>query len=213
MRADIKPIKFDFSKREIDNNHNEYLNRLIFYNDFGYDHKNSRENIIKSISTKPESILEIASGKGYLTILLAKLVEKVVSTDLDEGSLRYAAMNAAYENVLDKIELYQCDANKLPFKDGAFDLVISSFAFHHFKDPFDILLRMIKLAKKEIIITDFNKNGFDIIDKVHEKEGRVHHQLNEPYFDSVGAYLEDNGLKVVEKSDKWQKMYIGKKIV
>lgn len=212
MKTNPAPLKFTFSKNQIKENHHKYLERISFFKKSGFDHLQALENIIENISVIPRSVLEIGTGKGYLTVLLSGLVkEKVISIDIDNESLKIAAMHAAHADVLNKIDFLKLDANALPFEDSSFDLVISSFSFHHFEVPFGVLAEMIRLTKHQLFITDFNQNGFSILDKMHKSEGRMHHKLNYTYFDIVGTYLKENGFKVTEKHDKWQKMVIGNK--
>ena len=56
---------------------------------------------------------------------------------------------------LKNIRFVQGDAEFLPFADGAFDIVISRLAFHHFTDPkrcFTEMARVLRPGSKLVII-------------------------------------------------------------
>lgn len=74
-------------------------------------------------------VLDIASGKGVSAIFLAKKFScKVVGVDLSEGMIKKAADLAKAEMVSDRVVFEVGDAEKLSFKTGAFDAVISECA-------------------------------------------------------------------------------------
>jgi len=78
--------------------------------------------------------LEIGAGTGYfsLNLLLAGRVGEATCTDISPGMLESLQANA------DRLELpvttAACDAEALPFEDGAFDLVIGHAILHHIPD-------------------------------------------------------------------------------
>lgn len=211
MNVKEKPILFNLAKEAIEQNHQRYLERIALYAKLGIDQAQIRLDITRAIDINPQTILEIGTGKGYLSSCLARIAQKkVVSIDINKEEQKIAALNAAYENLLDKIEFCCLDAQNLPFQDNAFDLVISGFSFHHFEKPFAVIKEMIRLTNSSLIITDFNQNGFNIISKIHKKEGK-HHEKKGGDFNIVGTYLKEYGFQVRAQEDTWQKMYIAKK--
>jgi ubiquinone/menaquinone biosynthesis C-methylase UbiE len=79
-------------------------------------------------------VLDVAAGTGHVARRLAPRVRVAVAVDstkamLDRGWIE--AKRAALRNVV----FMQADAAALPFVDGAFDVVVSRFALHHFEDP------------------------------------------------------------------------------
>ena len=168
----------EINMAKAEKNHKEYLKRLKFYKEIGIDNEQEREIIGKLIDFHPNTILEIGTGKGYLTTYLAKKYRTVTTIDIDEESQHIAKLNALYANVHHKINFIIADGANLPLDDNSFDLVISAFAFHHIENPLTVFNEMIRVSKKYLIISEFNENGFEIIRKAHKMENRTHEEKN-----------------------------------
>ena len=78
--------------------------------------------------------LEIGAGTGYfsLNLLQAGVVERAVATDISPGMLDTLRANAAKLGL--EVETAACDAARLPFGDGSFDLVFGHAVLHHLPD-------------------------------------------------------------------------------
>lgn len=188
-------LKLD--RREIEENKKRQIERFSLYKSYGYDQIQSRKFIIQKARPIKERILEIGGGKGYLTVLLAKEVNEIVTVDIDPKEQKFAALNAASENVLHKIKFIVRDAAKLQFSDKSFDIVISANAFHHFEYPFAVLREMIRVCKSKLVIADFNDESLKIIGEIHKSEGRVHKE-GPGDFKIVGTFLKESGFSDVK---------------
>lgn len=75
----------------------------------------------------PDSIvLEVACNMGTTAIELARRYGcKVYAIDMDINALATARQNVATAGLADKITVMEANATKLPFDDGAFDIVIN----------------------------------------------------------------------------------------
>jgi len=76
---------------------------------------------------KGRRVLDIASGEGYGSNLLASVATSVVGVDIDEGCVDYA--NARYGS--DNLEYRQGDAASIPVQDASVDVVISFETIEH----------------------------------------------------------------------------------
>ncbi|MFI5004349.1 MAG: class I SAM-dependent methyltransferase [Solirubrobacterales bacterium] len=78
--------------------------------------------------------LEIGAGTGYFTLnmMRAGLIEQATCTDISPGML--AALSANAERLGLKVETVSADAERLPFADGSFDLVLGHAILHHIPD-------------------------------------------------------------------------------
>ncbi len=78
--------------------------------------------------------LEIGSGTGYFTLNLmrAGLIEQATCTDISPGML--ATLDANAERLGLKVKTVSADAERLPFKDESFDLVLGHAVLHHIPD-------------------------------------------------------------------------------
>ncbi|WP_433222076.1 class I SAM-dependent methyltransferase [Microtetraspora malaysiensis] len=88
-----------------------------------------------------ERVLDLGCGRGLVLVKAAARVPqgKAVGLDLwtrdQSGNSQDAAWaNARAEKVADRVELVTDDMRRLPFEDGAFDLVVSSLAVHNIPD-------------------------------------------------------------------------------
>ncbi|MES2462899.1 MAG: methyltransferase domain-containing protein, partial [Armatimonadota bacterium] len=78
-------------------------------------------------------VLDVATGSGFTALAFAPLVSEVVGADLSPGMLAQAA-NRTREEGITNVSWVESPAEKLPFEDGAFDLVTVRIAPHHFTD-------------------------------------------------------------------------------
>ncbi len=199
------------TQEDIRRNHENYIQRLAFYKKRGFDQLQARYNILDHIGNHPKSILEIGTGKGHLTVLLAGRAEKVVTVDINKDDQYIALLNAEYEKVSSKIDFVYANAENLEFPDNSFDLVISAFSFHHFDKPYAIIREMIRITNDYLIITDFHKIGLSIIAQAHRDEGRIHEYNENNDFSITGIFLKENGFSVKEQSDPWQTIFVARK--
>lgn len=194
---------------EVRENQERYKARLKVYLDHGYDQSAGREFIINKTGSLKEPVLEIGTGKGHLMTLLAKKVKKLVTVDVSDEEQKIAALNAAAEGVLDRIEFVVQDAARLDYPDRSFNLVISVNAFHHFEQPFAVLKEMVRVCREKLVIADFNRDGFSIIRGIHREEGREHEERGGD-FGIVGAYLKEHGFSVKRYEGNCQEIYVAK---
>jgi ubiquinone/menaquinone biosynthesis C-methylase UbiE len=75
--------------------------------------------------------LEIGAGTGYFTLNMLQdgVVREAVATDISPGMLD--ALRANAQRIGIDVETVACDAEELPFEDGAFDLVLGHAVLHH----------------------------------------------------------------------------------
>ncbi len=72
-----------------------------------------------------ERVLDVAAGNGNATLAAARHFAQVTSTDYVEQLLERGKERAAAERL--QITFQQADAEALPFPDGSFDAVLSTF--------------------------------------------------------------------------------------
>ncbi len=121
------------------------LNRVI---SFGIDVKWRRKVIEIVKNTRPDAVLDIATGTGDLAITLAKTnASKIVGLDISEGMLAVGKKKIAEKGLSEKIEMVQADSEALPFKDNSFDAITVAFGvrnFEHLKKGLAEIYRVLK---------------------------------------------------------------------
>ena len=80
-------------------------------------------------------VLEIGAGTGFFVLNLwqAGFVEEAHATDISARMLDVCRRNAA--RVGCDIEVREADAERLPYDDGSFELVVGHAVLHHLPDP------------------------------------------------------------------------------
>lgn len=73
-----------------------------------------------------ERVLDVCAGNGNATLAAARRFARVVATDYVPALLERAAARAAVDGI-DVEEFRVADAEDLPFEDGSFDVVLSTF--------------------------------------------------------------------------------------
>lgn len=89
-----------------------------------------------------EKLLDVGCGRGAVLLLAARRLPMGRVTGIDLWSTKDQSgnaeattrANAAAEGVEGRVELATGDMRKLPFPDGAFDVVVSSLAIHNVPD-------------------------------------------------------------------------------
>lgn len=76
-------------------------------------------------------ILEVGSGWGYLSFVLANRGASVTSTDIEVGDVHFGSRVRKLNNYDGAIRFCAADALTLPFKDEAFDVTISMEMIEH----------------------------------------------------------------------------------
>lgn len=80
-----------------------------------------------------QQVLDIGTGTGALALRLAheSRVSQVVGIDPTAGMLSRATANAERAGLRERVHFEQAPAERLPFAEASFDLVVSSIAMHH----------------------------------------------------------------------------------
>lgn len=159
--SNVKPYSdSDLTKKQqveqmFDNISGKYdlLNRIL---SMGID-VSWRKKVVKSVKKQnPKTILDIATGTGDLAIAMAKATDaKITGFDLSVGMLEVGKRKIVEENLQDRIEMIQGDAEKMPFADDSFDVITVAFGvrnFENLKKGLDDIYRVLKPGGKLIIL-------------------------------------------------------------
>ena len=96
------------------------------YNDVSRGIADSIEHAVLRLNPKPgEKILDLATGTGWTSRVLARRGAIVTGVDIAQGLLDAAERQARAERVL--VSYRQGDAEQLPFEDESFDAIASTF--------------------------------------------------------------------------------------
>lgn len=113
-----------------------------------------REKAIRKAYLRPEMwVADVGAGTGFLSVELAKLVERVYLLDASPEMLAVARKNlSAFKNVI----FHQAEGLSLSLPDGSLDAVFANMYLHHCPDPLAAIKEMARLLKPggRLVITD-----------------------------------------------------------
>lgn len=161
MSSTVKPYSDSESgKKEqveqmFDNISGKYdlLNRVL---SMGID-TSWRKKVVKKVqSVQPKNILDIATGTGDLAIQMAKsTTAKVTGFDLSAGMLEVGRKKVAEQNLNERIQMIQGDAENMPFENDSFDCITVAFGVRNFENlekGLNEIYRVLKPGGKFLIL-------------------------------------------------------------
>lgn len=110
---------------------------------------------------KDKKVLDIASGEGYGSHLLAEVAKEVVGVDIDEKVVQFANRKYSKKNLQYKVG----STSSIPSEDQEFDLIVSFETIEHHDEHEQMMLefkRVLKPGGKIIISSPDKKNYTDI---------------------------------------------------
>ena len=110
-------------------------------------------------------VLDLGCGGGHVTFNVARLVREIVAYDLAPEMLGLVA-RAAKERRLDNVTTQQGAVESLPFEDASFDVVLSRFSAHHWRDLDAGLREAARVVKPGgmVSMVDTVTSGIPLID-------------------------------------------------
>ncbi len=163
------------------------------------------------------TVLDIGSGAGFpLTEIAGRLGNTSSCYGLDIWT---NANNRASQKVKDydlkNVQIIEGNAEKIPFEDNKFDLIVSNLGINNFDDTdkvFKECFRVLKTNGKLCITTNLNgqwKDFYNIfIETLHELNRShwvneiIKHQEHRGSTVSVSKLFTDNGFKITKKFEE-----------
>lgn len=117
-----------------------------------------------------DSVIEIGSGDGSLSIALARRGLAVTAVDLDEAQLRLGHASAVAQGVAGRVTWVEADGQRLDgFSANAYAVAVLAFVLHHMDDPCQGLRaawRVLAPAGR-LVIAEMLPRGPDADDACH----------------------------------------------
>ncbi|GEM_PF-3054077 len=130
-----------------------YFYNAIHPEDFNLWEQRRLKREIKQLSAKIDRslpVMDLASGTGNLSDHLRKEGVRVIACDLSREMLKE---NRAQDRV-------QCDATRLPFKDGCFSAITGYSMLHHLPDPCRTMKEVTRVAVPKECFLYFDHDHF-----------------------------------------------------
>lgn len=199
-------------EKNILENHERYCDRIKLFKSFGYDIEKERDFIIESAQPIEGKILELGTGKGYFAMALAQKGYQFTTVDISEEEQQSAKMNLQYLGLFNKVNFVIADASQLHFPNASYDISFGINIVHHLEQPLKVIDEFIRVVRPggKIVISDFSKAGFDVVQKIHESLGG-HHSSGLCTLNEIVEYVQVKGLQVERFASQYQDLVIMKK--
>jgi len=105
------------------------------------------ELLCRAVDVHPgERVLDVAAGSGNAALAAARRGARVIATDFVPQLLETAARRAEAEGLV--LETREADAQSLPFGDGAFDVVLSTFGVMFAADQARAAAELLRVCRQ-----------------------------------------------------------------
>jgi len=110
-------------------------------------HREKLTNVISNINLKGKKILDLACESGGLTRNLKRLVpsSEIFGLDFNDKAIAWAKKK---DKGISGLHYYAGDAQKIPFKDSFFDIVVGLDMLDHIPNPMKCLSEINRVLKK-----------------------------------------------------------------
>ena len=196
-------------EKEILENHKTYLERVRVYRSFGYDLEKERDFILEAAMPLSGKILEAGTGKGHFALALAKRGYSFITFDISKEEQRFARLNLAYFGFEKHVNFRIEDGECTSFADASFDVIFSVNVLHHLANPHKVIDELVRVLAPggKLVISDFSKKGFDIMDKIHALDGKTH-EAGKVSTSDAEKYLSKKGFSIKKAKSAYQHVIV-----
>ena len=149
----------------------EYLSEM------GYSLFDEYERAVGAADIGPgDLVFDAATGSARMTRVLLEKGYQIISGDIEREKLDAVKYSAPFSKV-QNIHWLQLDLHQPCFRDGCFDNIVCANLFHEVRRPEAVLRQLIRIfsGKGKMVLLDFNKQGFSVVDEISQKRhGRGH---------------------------------------
>jgi SAM-dependent methyltransferase len=182
--------------------HDRHVRRLAVYKLAGYDRVAAVRFVVDHADRFSGPILDVGSGQGMLALEFGRRGFEVVSVDVNPAEQLAAIVNAQMEGLPGRVSFLTTDARHVPFKDGAFGAAVAMDALHHLTEGPPVFTEMVRVVKAsgKILLAEFNRQGLELVGRVHQSEGR-RHPVGPVRFSHAVDWLLADGLTLESRCD------------
>ncbi len=125
------------------------------------------EHITRYLSATPlikdKKVLDIASGSGYGSNIMAAHAKKVIGVDLDEDAVAYAKKNYSASN----LEFKQGSGTEIPLEDNSVDVVVTFETIEHIEDYPKFMSEISRVLKTDGVAIISTPNDVEFPEGAH----------------------------------------------
>jgi ubiquinone/menaquinone biosynthesis C-methylase UbiE len=164
------------TREELERGRAHFWKRTEQYRSLGFDRLAAAAFVAECAGEIGGPALDVGTGKGLFAMALASKGLDVVSVDVEPEEQALAAFLAKEAGLADRITFLLEDASALPFPDGRFATCAMMDVLHHLGGGAGVLAEMerVLMPGGSMIVSDFTREGLELIGRVHASEGRDH---------------------------------------
>ena len=191
--------------KEVLENHKKYLERKALFKSFGYDLEKERDFILDKAEPVRGKILEAGTGKGHFALALARRGYSFATFDISAEEQHFAKLNIAHFGFEKQVDFMIENGERTSFTDASFDVIFFVHVLHHLASPYKVIDELVRILAPsgKLVISDFSKKGFGILDKIHALEGKTHESGKVSLLDAE-KYLMKKGFSIKKVKSAYQ---------
>lgn len=163
--------------------------------DFGRRYVLDPAMLPRAVSPRPANALDVGCGEGRFCRMLA--AHGIAATGIDPTR----ALIAEARRRDPKGTYVETEAAKLPFEDGAFDLVVSYLSLVDIPDVEPAIAEMTRVLRRNGRLLIANLNGFNTagqeLDWVRDEHGAKKYFPIDHYLRESAAWIEWRGIRIL----------------
>jgi ubiquinone/menaquinone biosynthesis C-methylase UbiE len=171
-----------------------------------FNNSDDAEWILRSLALQSHfRVLEVAAGTGQLSRAISPYVRQTIALDRDRSKLD-GGLAIARQIGLTNLAIQRGLAEKLPYADETFELVIIRFGLHHFDRPDIVLAEMKRVCRKggRVVVIDRvapgNSSWASEYDRLEKLRDSSHVQLFKLY--ELKQLFRDTGLSSIRTDSR-----------
>lgn len=137
--------------------------------EWGHDLLREYFSIAELLLPTDHPVLELATGSGRMCAVLSCLFPSIVTGDLTLTD-HPRVIERVPPAFLSRITFLQLDMEQLPFGTGEILSIVCMNTLHETEQPSVCLQELIRITHPDgrLIVGDFNRTGFDVMQRIHE---------------------------------------------
>jgi ubiquinone/menaquinone biosynthesis C-methylase UbiE len=153
-----------------------FRKRTAQFQSEGYDRFGAASFILDQAFALAGPVLDVGTGVGITARALARRGLDVVTVDMAAHDQQVAVCLTDDPVLLRRIRFAVADAARLPFPDNCFKGAVAVDVLHHLDVGEPVLAEAFRVVEPGglVVLADFSAEGFALISRVHEAEGRIH---------------------------------------
>ena len=153
-----------------------FWSRTAYYASLGYDRLAAAAFVLDEAGPLDGPVLDVGTGMGITARALATRSLDVVTVDTNAHDQEVAAFLTDQPEHARRIRFMVTSAAALPFPDGHFGAAVAVDVLHHLEEGRPALAELARVVRPggAVVLADFSREGFEMVARVHESEGRVH---------------------------------------